>query len=390
MSYKTGNMNYTHFKVVARNTSNSGPVIKGTSFHSELGTVITILKDGTIINRLPYEQEKNSVFHEVLSRREPMPGKENHIRFYGEYKYASEQDEKELPHMDQVRNKLYRKWHEYIRQHDHVVVKGEDGNNINVNNLHSAYELIDVTANTLKEAGKNKKRIEAGDVLNVLYNGDKKAFVDFCYAYSVPDVAKFDNETLFNLCMLKMQNNPEHFLQVYNNKNRDILTLIEIGLNKDISTSAEPKKALDLQSTGTFYLDGQPIAQNRAELEEVLLLDVTKRRILEALVNYSVTASKQLDAKDARVSKSDPTSIQKEVVQNQISEEKLMQEYINSTRLKIARSKNLDELREKLMTQLTMDRFKPIYAWGVEHIAAELKKKEEQGPDIQVMETQEM
>jgi hypothetical protein len=95
---------------------------------------------------------------------------------------------------------------------------------------------------------------------------------------------------------MKMNDNPDFFFSIYNNKQRDIITLIQIALNKNIGTPELPKTALT-QNGETFYLDGGDIvAIGMHALQEALMTDVYKRRILETLVGFNVTVSKPIDS----------------------------------------------------------------------------------------------
>lgn len=286
------------FKILSRYSSN---VIKGTSYNSRAGVINTLLKDGTILNRAPMEMEEADgvVYNHTLKMREPHPDptKQGMHIFTETFSYLIDEDEDNIQDQyDKQKNALTRAFHDFVKLHDHVIVRDRNGNDTNRNNLHHAFELIDITQNIQVEAELNKKKIEAGSLLTNLFNSDIKAFRDFCYAYGLPGIDLFDDSKLFNMAMMKMNDNPDFFFSIYNNKQRDIITLIQIALNKNIGTPEQPKTAIT-QNGETFYLDGGDIiAVGMQSLQEVLMTDVYKRRIVETLVGYNVTVAKPIES----------------------------------------------------------------------------------------------
>jgi hypothetical protein len=286
------------FKIISRYSSN---VIKGTSYNSRAGVVNTLLKDGTIINRGLREDEENDgvVYNHTLRMREPHPdpSKQGMFIFTETFSYLTGEDADNIQDKyEKQKNKLIKAFHEFIRVHDHVIVLDKNGNDTNVNNLHHAFQLIDITENIHIEAELNKQKIEGGSLLTNMYNTDIKAFRDFAYAYNIPGVDLFDDAKLFNMAMMKMNSNPSFFFSIYNNKQRDIITLIQIGLNKNIGTPEQPKTAIT-QNGETFYFDGGDIlAIGMHSLQEVLMTDVYKRRMIETMVGYNVTVSKSIES----------------------------------------------------------------------------------------------
>lgn len=286
------------FKILSRYSTN---VIKGTSYNSRAGVINTLLKDGTILNRAPMEMEAMDgvVYDHTLKMREPHPDptKQGMFIYTETFSYLTGEDaDKIQDKYEKQKNVLTAAFHDYVKIHDHVIVRDRNGNDTNRNNLHHAFELVDITENIHIEAELNKKKIEAGGILTNLYNSDIKAFKDFAYAYNIPGVDLFDDAKLFNMAMMKMNDNPDFFFSIYNNKQRDIITLIQIALNKNIGTPEQPKTALT-QNGETFYLDGGDIlAIGMQNLQEILMTDVYKRRMVETMVGYNVTVAKPIES----------------------------------------------------------------------------------------------
>lgn len=338
------------FKLKSRYSSN---VIKGTSYNTQSRSVNTLLKDGTILKRAPSEaeQEDGIIYNHTLSMREPHPDptKSGLFIFTEEFTYLTDGEEHTIKDDNlKQRNALIKSFHKFVRNHDHVAIFNEKGVDTNPNNLHSAFELIDVTKNEISEAEKNKKIAVAGGILNKLFKEDIKSFRDFCYAYGIPMVDSFEDYKLLNMATQKMQSNPDFFFDIYENKQRDILTLIEIGLNKNIGKGAELKYALTVNGE-SYYLDNDLIAIGRQQLQEVLMVDVVKRRILETMVGYNVTTTKSLDSVEAP--QLNLSHIEKEYTKEVLSntfEEDNKKKIARSKCIALARIKNKEVFEEKV------------------------------------------
>lgn len=364
------------FKVIARYNTN---VIKGTSYHKELKTVITLFKnEEKFINRAPSKEETPNVDDRALSSKEPIPEKQNETRYYGTYKYFDLETEDKLKPAEKMQNKQMRAWYEYLKVHDHFIVKGADGNNTNVNDSHSMFELIDITGNTQKTVDLNNKKFEAGILLKTLYEESPAAFLDFCYAYSIPDVANFDPATLYNICVMKMVNNPHYMINIYNNKNRSLLTLIEKALTINIGTENEVRYALEIRESKVVYMDGEPIAQKRDELVEVLLLDVAKRRVLEGLVAYTVTSAFVPDKVEVEVPKEIDNSdinVVKEAAANGRKEDGLQLDFTFKARPIITHTKDTAQRDEKIKALINDPKFASIKDWATKYAAEKVVAK---------------
>lgn len=266
------------FKVVSKYPNSN--VIKGTIFNKKSKTINTLLVDGTILPRKPYDVEERdgSVYNHTLKMREPNPKQEGTHIYTETFTFYTDADADRIQdsYLKQ-KNTFTAKFYEFLKMHDHVIVRNDQGEDVNTNNIHSAFELIDITVQNAKEAEKHKLIIEAGDIIKNVYDSDKKAFRDFCYAYGIPMVQLYTDEILFNMVMQKIHTNPHFFFEIYNNKQRDIITLIELGLNKDIGTESAPKKALTINGN-SYYMEGDLLAVGKQELLEVLMTDVADRK----------------------------------------------------------------------------------------------------------------
>lgn len=358
-------MVYHEFKISAIHGSASN-VIKGSVYNSEYNKVFTIFDDGAILDRAPYPSEEVFVYNVSLKGRETKANNEQiHV---GLFRFVPEEFEAEFfknKPLEKKNNILMRAWYKFILTHDHIRIKGPDGNDTNLNNRHCAYELNDITKNTLVESARNKERVKAGELLTNLYKGEKKAFRDFCYAYQIPLVEKFDDDTLFNLCMKKIHDNPEWFMAVYKNKNRDILALIYMALERNIGVNGEMKKALTKSETA-YYMDGIPIAQTIDELQEVLLLDTQKRKVLESLMEISITSHKNLDSIELPIGEVTQGDLLKDAVGTAKAESALEKKFAQKVTPVIIRTKDIQMRQQKLDAIIGLPEFESIAIWGKE------------------------
>ena len=291
-------MNKVEFKLVSRHYDKVSTILRGTYYDSRVRSVCTLFTDGSFLTRPPLEVEIPQVWDIAVTGIEPVTDANGnptgHTRNFAMFSYYPKEFWSNIT--DPIEHELnikYTNLHQVLKSHGDVVVKDANGQNINPNAVGDVqFELINITENVVEKNKKNQRIFEAGQKLQELYSQeDKKAFIDFCYAYSIPNIDKFDTNTLFNLCSAKINDNPDWFFAVYNSKKRDVLTLIQMGLEKDLSGGmGQPKYAL-VQNGDSFYMDGNYIAPSREELEGILETDVTRRRILETMVGYAVTAS---------------------------------------------------------------------------------------------------
>lgn len=292
-------MNKVEFKLVSRHYDKSTLILKGSYFDTRVGSVCTLFTDGTFVTRKPLPQEESQVWDIHITSTEPVVDSNGnptgHHRSFKTFSYVPKEQENEIiDPIDKELNIKYRNLHVALAYHGDVSVKNERGEEQNPNAIGDVqFQLINVTENVLVNNKKNQRRYEAGQKLQELFKqDDKKAFIDFCYAYSIPMVDKFDAETLYNLCSQKINDNPDWFFHIYDSKQRDILTLIQMGLTKDISNGLGAARTALTQNGESFYMDGNYLAGNREELEGILSVDVSRRRILETMVNFSITSAK--------------------------------------------------------------------------------------------------
>ena len=363
------------FKVVSKYPNSN--VIKGTIFNKKSKTINTLLVDGTILPRKPYDVEERdgSVYNHTLKMREPNPKQEGTHIYTETFTFYTDADADKIQdgHLKQ-KNTFTAKFYEFLKMHDHVIVRNDQGEDVNTNNIHSAFELIDITVQNAKEAEKHKLIIEAGDIIKNVYDSDKKAFRDFCYAYGIPMVQLYTDEILFNMVMQKIHTNPHFFFEIYNNKQRDIITLIELGLNKDIGTESAPKKALTINGN-SYYMEGDLLAVGKQELLEVLMTDVARRRILETLVGYTVTTHKSLDSKEEQEYIPFAEETKKEMRISALEESKF-QASIRGKFSKLSKIKTKEDFEASLQEVKEFILSKPefMHSWGLNELKSYIER----------------
>lgn len=363
------------FKVVSKYPNSN--VIKGTIFNKKSRTINTLLTDGTILHRKPYDVEERdgSVYNHTLKMREPNPKQEGTHIYTETFSFLTDADADRIQDGDaKVKNAFVAQFYKFLKMHDHIIVRDINGVDLNQNNIHSAFELIDITARNENEAKKNKAIIDAGNIIKDLYDTDKKAFKDFCYAYGIPMVQLYTDEILYNMVMEKIRTNPDFFFEIYNNKQRDIITLIELGLNKDIGTEAAPKKALTINGN-SYYMEGDLLAVGKQELLETLMTDITRRRILETLVGYNVTTHKSLESKEEGEYIPFAENTKKEMRINALEESKF-QASIRGKFSKLSKVETKEEFEVKVQEVKEFILSKPefMHSWGLNELKAYLER----------------
>ena len=385
-------MKFHEFKVVAKLPSASN-VIRGEYYSKAYNKVLTLFKDGTIKEGSALPAEVPSVHEILLTERVSNDNQE--VFWQGSFKFVPEELEedyfKEVKdrytvdalRMEKNKNYLTRQMYKFLQHHDHIVIKDAYDNNINSNCTTNAfYELIDVTKNELEEAKINKLILKCGTLLNELYN-DEKEFELFCYAYSIPAIDVLTREKLYNLCMQKITNDPDEFIEIYQSKNREILVMVNLGLSKNIGTEYQPKYAIEVTQAGTYYLNGEPVAGNKKEFEDLITYDPQKRRLLSMLVGMDKTTKpepKKNEKEEAVVQKivsgevAKFQDIMEEGKKNKSDIEMLKTDFRFKANPIISRTKDELDKENKLKTLLSDEKFAQINAWAVDYVAKQKEK----------------
>jgi hypothetical protein len=133
-----------------------------------------------------------------------------------------------------------------------------------------------------------------------------------------------------------------------------------------------PKTALT-QNGETFYLDGGDIvAIGMHALQETLMTDVYKRRILETLVGFNVTVSKPIES--IEVETIDFKHLEKKASQSGFrgtETESKLQKTVRAKCVGLSSIKSKEKFEEKvseLKTLFHTDEFMPVYTYAIQYL----------------------
>lgn len=177
----------------------------------------------------------------------------------------------------QLANNIKEAQHNFVKEHNLIKIKDENGNNINHNSGSMvAFELIEESEEIRKQVAYNSKVADYSIIAKTMYNESPEAFVNFCYAYGIQNVESTAIESLFNEVIYKISINPDYFNEIYNHKNRTFLSLF----NRALETTVNEEQIIDFKDD-YYYFEGSPIGVNVEEAMFYFDKFPTKKKILE-------------------------------------------------------------------------------------------------------------
>lgn len=185
-------------------------------------------------------------------------------RAFGIFSYYPEEQEMKLSAGEKAKNSILRKAHLMLKTHMNVAFKDNKGQDINPNRWGATvmFELIEESQNILNEVKFNGKITEARNIAQELFDGNRTAFVDFCYAYGMTRVEDTPSEVLFNEINQRIIINPDHFLQTFSEKENQVKVL----LRKAIEKVTEDNSTLVVLRDGKYSLNGEILGSNEDEV----------------------------------------------------------------------------------------------------------------------------
>jgi len=202
------------------------------------------------------------------------------IRVFATISYWPEQYEGQLEEGERVANIIARHAHDLIKRHEAVIVRDANGGNINPNQSGMVlFELRESTKIVNDKVEKNKNVSSAMAIATDLYENDQPAFIDLCYRYSIQPVEGVPIQKLYNEVVLKLQNNPEHFMEILNHKDAKLLVLIKKAM---ISTSEEP--AIITFEDPFYFMAGVNLGKTEEEIIYNLNKSAKDRELLYQLL----------------------------------------------------------------------------------------------------------
>lgn len=190
-----------------------------------------------------------------------------------EYEIGFTSTNKEL----QLANNLKEAQHAFVKEHNLIKIRDENGNNINPNSGSMvAFELIEESEEIKKQVIHNSKVTDYSSIAKKMFEESPEAFVNFCYAYGIQNVESTAIESLFNEVMYKISINPDYFNEIYTHKNRKFLSLF----NRALETTVNDEQIIDFKEN-YYYFEGSPIGVNVEEAMFYFDKHPVKKQILE-------------------------------------------------------------------------------------------------------------
>ena len=177
----------------------------------------------------------------------------------------------------QLANNVKQAQHSFLKEHNLIKIKDENGNNVNPNaGTMVAYELIEESEVVKRQVEINSKIADYQAIAKKMFTETQKTFVNFCYAYGIQNVENTPIEVLFNEVIHKINLNPDYFNEIYTHKNRRFLTLF----NKALETTIDEEQLINVEND-FYYFEGNVIGTNAEEAMFWFDKHPKKKEILE-------------------------------------------------------------------------------------------------------------
>jgi hypothetical protein len=275
-------MSKVSFKLVCIHSGTESELIKMQSVNKKSGIVSFLDEYGAKFQRPPATGEKPaSLLLNAVESYIDEKTNESKKRVFALVEYDSEfvSNNKQL----QLENNLKQAMHAFVKEHNYVKVRDNNGNNINANSGSMVrFELIEESEEVRKQVEFNNKVADYSSLAKKMFEESPKAFVNFCYAYGLQNVEKTPIEKLYNEVIYKISIQPDYFNEIYNHKNRQFLALF----NQALETTVNEEEIIELRDN-YYYFENEPIGQNKEEAMFYFDKHPRKKDILELKLNIN-------------------------------------------------------------------------------------------------------
>lgn len=268
-------MDKVKFRVQSRYIDTQATPITMRHFNKKLRTQVVMFKNGIIEFRNATPDEEEFLDTIVLTQRMHIEG--GHYRVYADFEYVPEEQEHKLvTEYERLNNIRNRKLHEFLKMDSRVKCEGNE-------NLISdpPFEMIEISADVIKQEKKNRDIAEASQRLTEAYNNNEEYFIDLCYAYGIPSIEGSEKQRLYNMCMSKLAMNPQEFLSLINKKDLALRSLVQRALNFREMKDGVETTLISITTGGNYMMDGEFIAANIDDCYEHFKSHEKHRRYLE-------------------------------------------------------------------------------------------------------------
>jgi hypothetical protein len=203
--------------------------------------------------------------------------KEKALRVFKTFSYYPEEFEGQLSSDEKADNMVNRHAHTWFKLHPAVVVKDATGGNINPNQTGALllFEMRETTKNINDEVAKNMLISECTGIVTDMYQNSPETFLDLCYRYGIQSVKTMPIEKLYNLVILKINNNASHFMEILNHKDAEMLVMIKKAM---IGTEEEP--AIISYQEPFYIMNGENLGRTDEEIIDSLYKSPRSRAYL--------------------------------------------------------------------------------------------------------------
>lgn len=209
---------------------------------------------------------------------------EKAVRMYKRIEYWPESQEGNLEGNERTLNIIARHAHNLVKKHPSVIIRDANKGNSNPNQHGLVlFELRETTQIIKDKVQKNIEVSKAQGIATELMQDDPESFIDLCYRYSIQPVQNVPIENLYNEVMLKIANNPTHFMEILEHKDSALLTLIKRAM---IGTEEEP--AIISFEDPFWFMNGENLGKNEEEIIYNLSKSARSREFLRQSLGLPV------------------------------------------------------------------------------------------------------
>lgn len=267
-------MSITRIRIESFYLDKRSDILVGVYYDKLLGHHKTLLKNGTVLNRLPLPKEKsdewlevwehNVMTHETSDVQMPTSVRgemysRKRLVFYFQYENDNE-TVKLMPQTEQDVNKRWKAFHDFHQSNPDMYVSDAAGNNSNKRKIGDArWKMTDMSEKSSKDVERRRLAQKMNGVLGDAFDTDRKLFLQLCHGINLSKETTTyaaDHNSLLNIAMSRVDENPYLLKSIIENPDKQMLLDIRQAIGNDSIK----------QSAGKFWIAEEPIADTEEEL----------------------------------------------------------------------------------------------------------------------------
>lgn len=263
-------------KIVSKQYDRRRDVLSGQYLNRMTGTPMTLLKDGTILKRIPDPKnplEKDNIWEQSVASTEGtgimMPYRDTKESMYERkrlvFSFQYEGDEKILADLKKNNPSEYDKhykwsqFHKFHSESTNIDVKDGQGRSINNNKTTDKWEMINISQTAANDNNRYRLALDMGKEVVNLFDTDFDEFINLCYGIGKGAEVKLyssDRGALLNEISQHVAQNPE-LVQAYLS---DPESELRVNVKKAIA------KGHVKEENNVFWIGQEIVAANEDEL----------------------------------------------------------------------------------------------------------------------------